>query len=119
MFCMKCGFELLENAKFCTKCGEPTDVRQSELRNSYSMYTLKVVRAKQWFLINPSIKITVDGCDDYEVKSGESVNIPIKAGGHNIAFSSSFSNKIVDMNVTGNMVLNIKFNRITGSIELN
>lgn len=113
MFCTKCGEPLSDTAKFCTKCGQATN-----LASNNQQYLLTIARAKQWFAVNPPVKIQIDGANVYTVESGKSINIPVNTGIHNVAFSCSIRNKVVEINVTQNMVLNIKFNRFTGSIEV-
>jgi hypothetical protein len=81
-------------------------------------FTLIINRAKQWFAVNPAVKIIVDGNAEYKIDNGATLNIPISAGVHNLAFSCSIRNKIVNINVTDNVTLNIKWNRITGSLEV-
>ncbi len=122
MFCSKCGSEIDKQSKFCSKCGQPVNQTINGavgLTQSYSGgFTLTVNRAKQWFAVNPSIKMVVDRGAEYKIDNGETLNIPISAGTHNIAFSCSIRNKIVNINVTDNVTLNIKWNRLTGSIEV-
>lgn len=120
MFCSKCGNEIPSQSKFCSKCGQsvvPTP-NETVVSNNTVGYTLTINRAKQWFAINPAVKIVVDGNTEYKIDNGATLNIPIAAGTHNIAFSCSMRNKIVNINATSNVTLNIKWNRITGSLEV-
>ena len=91
-------------------------MNESPAQNNSGMFTLTVNRANQWFAVNPSVKIVVDGKAEYSIENNSSINIPISAGAHNIAFSCSIRNKILDINVVGDMTLNMKWNRITGSL---
>lgn len=118
MFCNKCGNEIVGNAKFCSKCGQAIISAANHAVNSDNIgkFTLAIIRAKQWFIVNPAVKIIVDGSTEYKIDNGSMLNIPISAGAHNIAFSCFIRNKIVNVNVAGNVTLNIKWNRITGSL---
>jgi len=120
MFCSKCGDEINTQSKFCPKCGHPVVLSNntSSVQNNNKILTLTINRAKQWFAVNPAIKAVVDGKDEYKIDNGSTLHIPISAGMHNIAFSCSIRNKIVNVNVTDNTTLNIKWNRITGSLEV-
>lgn len=119
MFCNKCGNEIVGDAKFCSKCGQPLScATNSTTTGKVDTYTLTINRAKQWYLVNPAVKIIVDGGAEYKIDNGETLNIPVSPGAHNIAFSCSIRNKIVNINATSNVVLNIKWNRITGSLEV-
>ncbi len=91
MFCSKCGNEIPSQSKFCSKCGQsvvPTP-NETVVSNNTVGYTLTINRAKQWFAINPAVKIVVDGNTEYKIDNGATLNIPIAAGTHNIAFSCS------------------------------
>lgn len=116
MFCNKCGSEIVGGAKFCSKCGNAV----THVSNSVDdrMFTLTINRAKQWFAVNPAVKIIVDGDAEYKIDNGATVNIPVTAGIHNVVFSCSIRNKIVNVSVNDNVTLNIKWNRVTGSLEV-
>lgn len=120
MFCSKCGNEIAAKAKFCSKCGQPVKPSANEAvtPGNGGGFTLTINRAKQWFAVNPAIKIVIDGSAEYKIDNGETLDIPVSAGAHNIAFSCSIRNKIVNVNVTNHVTLNIKWNRLTGSLEV-
>ncbi|MCM1334820.1 MAG: zinc ribbon domain-containing protein [Bacteroides sp.] len=116
-FCTKCGGKLAEGAKFCSRCGQA--VRAAETPPAADeAFTVTVVRADQWFAINPPVKIVVDRRDEYKVENGSTVRFPVSAGEHTIAFSGSIRNKVVTLRVESNVTLNIKWNRVTGSLEV-
>lgn len=120
MFCSKCGNEIVSQSKFCAKCGQPVlpAVNGGVPPNKREKFTLTINRAKQWYAINPAIKVVVDGNVEYKIDNGQSLSIPISSGTHNIKFSCSIRNKIININVTNNVALNIKWNRVTGSLEV-
>lgn len=90
VFCNKCGNEIVGDAKFCSKCGQPLSYAANSATNgNVDAYTLTINRAKQWYLVNPAVKIVVDGGAEYKIDSGETLNIPVSPGAHNIAFSCS------------------------------
>ena len=62
MFCSKCGNEIVAQAKFCSKCGQPVNASNSgtPVQNNSGSFTLTINRAKQWFAINPAVKVVVD-----------------------------------------------------------
>jgi len=120
MFCSKCGNEIIPQEKFCSKCGQSTNASDggTQVQNNSGSFTLTINRAKQWFVINPAVKIVVDGNAEYKIDNGSTLNIPISSGTHTVAFSCSIRNKIVNVNITDNVTLNIKWNRVTGSLEV-
>lgn len=120
MFCSKCGNELQTDARFCSKCGQPVAQTSTDnvSQNNSGNYTLTINRAKQWFLVNPPVKIIIDEKAEYKIDNGETIRIPVSTGTHMVAFSCSIRNKIVNINVTNNVILNIKWNRVTGSLEV-
>lgn len=92
--------------------------QRNSVQNNSGSFTLTINRAKQWFAINPAVKVVVDANTEYKIDNGATLNIPVSAGTHNIAFSCSMRNKIVNVNVADNVTLNIKWNRVTGSLEV-
>lgn len=118
MFCVNCGAKLPDNVKFCTYCGQ--DMRGSSVENKpeNAGVTLRIVRADQWYAVNPPIQIMIDGAQTCYVENGSSIDIPVLPGMHNIVFSFSIRKKAVNINITKNTALYVKFNRITGSIQV-
>ena len=119
-FCNKCGNKIIEHAKFCSKCGQAVNLATNNdvSHDNNEVFTLTINRAKQWFVVNPAVKIVVDGSTEYKIDNGATLDIPILAGVHKVAFSCSIRNKIVNINVSNNITLNIKWNRVTGSLEV-
>lgn len=121
MFCSQCGAEMADNAKFCTKCGSaafPGDAKNERDTANVTRHVLTIVRQNQWFAINPDVEIIVDGVERYMLANGKSLELPIAPGKHNLAFYCTIRSRIVDINVYSDMTLNVKFNRITGSLEV-
>lgn len=120
MFCNKCGNKIIEHVKFCSKCGQAVNLATNNVvsHDNNEVFTLTINRAKQWFVVNPAVKIVVDGSTEYKIDNGAALDIPILAGVHKVAFSCSIRNKIVNINVSNNITLNIKWNRVTGSLEV-
>ena len=86
MFCSNCGTKVTDGAKFCTNCGQKLTSVQVKEEKSRGGLTLRIVRAKQWYAVNPPIQITVDGQQNYSVENGMYIDIPILAGRHHILF---------------------------------
>lgn len=116
MFCNRCGSKIVGGAKVCSKCGNAVSHVAGGVNDG--MFTLTINRAKQWFAVNPAVKIVVDGGTEYKIGNGATVNIPVTVGTHNIAFLCSIRNKIVNVSVSDNVTLNIRWNRVTGSLEV-
>lgn len=123
MFCINCGERLIENARFCAKCGQPVHVKHQrrtvEQNATNEMCVLTVFRANQFYVINPPIKIDVDNQKQYTVENGESVCIPISKGMHRITFTVTIAKKIVDINITEDASMVLKMSRLTGDIIVN
>lgn len=114
MFCSKCGNVITDNANFCLKCGQ--SVKQAPTESLNQRYMLTIVRANQWFAINPPIKLIIDNNAKYEIENGKSINIPISVGTHTLSFSCSIRNKVVTVNISQNTEINVKWNRFTGGL---
>ena len=86
--------------------------------NSEHEYTLTVVKVKEKFAINVPIKIVIDKTKEYVINDGETINIAITRGKHNLAFSGSIRNKIIDIDMQSNTTLKVKWDRVTGELKV-
>lgn len=129
MFCTNCGTKLPDGAKFCQQCGqatsaaarkEPSD-KQQPVENKQpaerQQHLLKIVRENQWYLVNPAMKVVIDGCHVYALKNGGRLELPFPAGVHLVEVSCSFRKKVVSVDLSQTTVVKVGFNRITGEIE--
>ncbi len=110
--CPECGKEISDKASACPNCGMPLR------REDCGTYDVVVTRENQWFLINPAATITVDNVNKYELKNGSSVKIPLSTGAHTLLFSLGPRKTEANINVTENMKINMKMNRVTGEINV-
>lgn len=117
MYCSNCGNILPDGAKFCPKCGRATG-RPAADTVPGGLYTLTIMRENQWFAVNPAVRMTLDGSQTYSIGNGDTLRIPVSSGAHCAAFSCSIRNKVVNLNVAGDITLRIRWNRVTGSLEV-
>lgn len=110
--CSECGKEISDKATACPNCGIPLR------REDRGTYDVVITREKQWYLVNPKMKVTVDATDEYILENNSSVTIPLTTGPHTILFSSSIRKTQADIDVTENMNINVKFNRASGEIDV-
>ena len=110
--CPECGKEISDKAPACPNCGIPLR------REDRGTYDVIITREKQWYLINPKVKITIDSADEYSLENGSSISIPLTTGAHTIMFSLGVRKTQTDIDVTENMNIDIKLNRVTGEIEV-
>lgn len=57
--CPECGKEISDKATACPNCGMPLK------RGDRGTYDVTITREKQWYLINPKMKVTVDTTDEF------------------------------------------------------
>lgn len=110
--CPECGKEISDKAATCPNCGMPLR------REDRGTYDVIITREKQWFLVNPKIRITVDAVDEYSLANNDSITIPLTTGSHTIIFSSGMRKTQADIEVTESMNIGVKFNRTTGEIDI-
>lgn len=110
--CPECGKEISDKAAACPNCGMPLR------REDRGTYDVIITREKQWYLVNPKMKVTVDAADEYVLENNSSITIPLTTGSHSILFSSSIRKTQTDINVTENMNITVKFNRASGEIDV-
>lgn len=110
--CPECGKEISDKAAACPNCGMPLR------REDRGTYDVTITKEKQWFLVNPKIKVTVDSSDEYILENNSSITLPLTTGVHTIVFSLGVRKTKTDIDVTENMNINVKCNRTTGEIDV-
>jgi Predicted membrane protein len=117
VFCPKCGAELVPGARFCSKCGQEVGLAEPTAETAgVQTYTVTFTREKQWFAINPAVKIIVDERDEYRIDNGETIRVPMTGGVHGVTFRCGVRNKVIQLEVAGDLSLNLRWNRLTGSL---
>lgn len=122
MFCNKCGSELVPGAAFCLKCGQPvapapaSGGEAAAPQTPQARHTVTFIRASQWYAVNPDVKIIIDDRDEYRIGNGQTLRIPMTPGTHSVVFKCGIRNKIIDLTVTQDLELHLKWNRLTGSL---
>ncbi len=76
ILCPECGKEISDKAKACPNCGMPLS---EEMQGTFDVI---IKREYQFYLINPALNLLVDGEDEYKVKNGESIVVPMTSGEH-------------------------------------
>lgn len=119
MFCNYCGANNPDSSNFCSHCGKNISARNSEatVSDAPTMYTVEIFRESQMFLINPPINISIDGKKNLSVANGETLNLQLEEGHHDLVFSLSFRKRIVSVDLTQNIYIKLKWNRTTGALE--
>lgn len=110
--CPECGKEISDKATTCPNCGMPLR------REDRGTYNVVITREKQWYLINPKMKVTVDAADEYILENNSSITVPLTTGPHTLLISSGIRKTKTDIDVTENMNINVKFNRASGEINV-
>lgn len=110
--CPECKKEISDKATACPNCGMPLRL---EDRGTYDVI---ITREKQWYLINPKMKVIVDSAHEYSLENGNSITVPLTTGTHTILFSSGIRKTQTSIDVTENMNINVKWNRTTGEINV-
>lgn len=124
MFCNQCGTELTPGAAFCLKCGNPVATIEAgpaatqQAQAQAQVHTVTFIRAKQWYAINPAVKILVDEKDEYRIDNGQTIRVAMTPGTHNVIFKCGIRNKVIDLTVQQDLTLNLKWNRVTGSLTV-
>ncbi len=128
MYCKYCGKEIDDDALFCKYCGkslkgpaqgeEQPQPAAAQGTAAKGTYTLKIVREAQVYAVNPAVKIKIDGDREFKIENDSTLDIPIEGGEHVIYFSCGPRNKTVKKNITEDTVLSMKWNRITGAMQV-
>ena len=130
MFCNQCGNEIAPGAAFCNRCGSPVAAfsTDSAAAQAFSAdpaqafgaaaqgFTVTFEREKQWYAVNPAIKIIVDDRDEYRIDNGKTIRVPMAPGTHSVVFKCGIRNKVIELTVQQDLTLHLRWNRITGSL---
>jgi hypothetical protein len=114
-YCTFCGNELFDEAVFCPKC---KNFLNSAYADTKSEYNLIITRDSQFFIVNPAIKINIDGNLVGETDNGNQSEFLLSAGFHTVEFTCSLRHNKVNVNMTHDVRLSLSFNRATGCIEV-
>ena len=110
--CPECGKEISDKAGACPNCGMPLRLEDR------GTYDVTITRENQWFLINPAATILVDNINKYQLKNGSSIKVPLTTGDHTLLLSLGPRKTEAKINVTENMKIDMKMNRVTGEINV-
>lgn len=115
MFCSKCGAQIPDDSTFCAKCG--AQIPNGTMASSHEdVFTLTIDRKSQVYLVNPPIKILIDGTIRKNIANGESIEVPLARGSHIIEFTSSARKTTKSVELTGDTVLAVGWSRLSGKI---
>lgn len=84
MYCLNCGCKLELGAKFCGKCGNPT-----QLGNSNVTGKINVVRENKMFGFAIPFDVYVDGSLLGTLSNGKTLSCSVPLGNHEILFKST------------------------------
>lgn len=117
MYCNQCGKQIPDNSRFCSFCGAKIPAGNAVGGTSEpEVFTLTIDRASQVYLINPPVKVVIDGTVRLSVENGRSEQVQLKPGAHHIELSASMRKTTVDLDLQKDTVLMIGFNRLSGKL---
>ena len=115
--CDNCETKNEASDSYCRTCGNPC-TQNHNIAAQQSQCNLIITRKNQWFLINPAVKIRIDGTETSEIKNGSTISIPICAGRHMVKFWLGPREKTVPIVITQEVRLTMQWNRTLGNIEV-
>lgn len=113
MYCYKCGKQIPDDSAFCSYCGATITTHNAEEPQGFRLI---IDRKSQLYLVNPPIKVTIDGSTFLSVDNGKFVEVTVSPGIHTIDFKASFRSKTLEIDIQKDTVVEIGFNRMTGAI---
>lgn len=117
MFCSKCGAQIPDDSAFCAKCGY--QIPGSAVSAGQAIvFTLTIDRKSQVYLVNPPIKVLIDGTIRKSIANGESIEVPLTAGEHMVEFTSSARKTTTKIEMRKDTLLIVGWNRLSGKIDI-
>ena len=84
---------------------------------SLDRVNVTIERRKQWFIINPPIKVIIDDDMSYILRASSSVVVPMAPGMHKFHFIGSLRSKELETDVQNDSNIVLKWNRVWGTLE--
>lgn len=110
--CPECGKEISDKAAVCPSCGYPiSTITSGNLAN------VTVTMASQRFLVTATITVSVDGKDAGILGDGQGITLQVPKGEHTIILKGSTRKREIKIDVDGDKRVDVKWNRLTGSID--
>lgn len=81
-------------------------------------FNLKLIREKQFFVVDVAIKAMTEDGTEHRLKNGEDVTLSVSPGRQTIQFTGSFRKTKVELDVIRDTALLLKWNRVTGHIDV-
>lgn len=123
MFCNNCGAQNPDGSNFCSTCGKKLSTSGISKNDTAGVqYTIEIFRESQIFAINPPINLLIKGPagdKKLSIANGETVSVQLDAGEYELTFSQSIRKRIVNVNLDHDIHIDIKWDRLTGSIKAN
>ena len=117
MNCQKCGNVLLQNEQYCGKCGAPVSNLNSNVNNEQSFnysnvnnsygptkYKLILNRKKSFVGSLISFDIYIDNEKVGQIKNGETVELQVSSGDHQISING---NNAVNITISGDTTADV------------
>ncbi len=122
MYCFKCGKQIPDESVFCSFCGTRVDGSETSSNGAAIeevKYALTIDRKSQPYLINPPVKVIIDGDIRFGVDNGKTETVPVSSGRHQIELKMSVRQKNIEVDIQKDTTIEIGFNRLTGAITAN
>lgn len=119
MFCNNCGKENPSDSKYCSSCGKELDVKKIVKDEGKKQYNLSFFRESQFYIFNPPINVSVDNKAKFSIENGGRHEVKLEQGKHEILFYLSLKKKKIDIDIKKDTLIDLKWNRLTGSIDVN
>ncbi len=114
MFCYQCGKKIPDNSAFCSFCG--AKILTEAEGSCEEKISLTIDRSSQVYLVNPPVKVVIDGNIRLSVDNGKSEKVELSPGEHKVELAASFRTTTVNLNLQKDTVLAISFSRLSGKI---
>jgi hypothetical protein len=122
MYCRKCGVQIPDDSRFCVQCG--TALNAQETGNppqgnaaGIRKHKVTVFRESQIYLVNPPVNISINNQKRSSVDNGGTAVFELDEGHYVFTFSLSFRSRKVELDVTRDMQINLKWDRLTGALK--
>lgn len=107
-FCKQCGNQLFDEAVICPACHS----------SAIQSYKIRIQSTNQFVIGKIVYDIIVDGVETQSIRAGESMELELQEGQHNLKVNYKFRSKSITIDLRRDVNLKVEWDRFTGGVSI-